>query len=215
MHPTALPQSFSARTRLHGWRLFGLLAALVLLATAVTLALQPHGVEGLRSAIRVTARLSFVLFLASFLASSLNTLLPGPNSRALLRERRFLGLGFAFSHLVHGVLIISYAQLFPETFWAGRSVTANLPGSLGYLCILLLTLTSFPAAIKWLGARTWKALHSSGSWVIVGVFCLSFFKRVPLGWGYALAFAVVVSAIVLKLVAKLAQRQRRLAARHA
>ena len=91
---------------LHGWRLFSLLSALVLLATALALWSQPQWVEALRSAIRVTARTSFALFLATFLASSLMALLPSGFTRGLLRERRFLGLAFAFSHAVHAVLII-------------------------------------------------------------------------------------------------------------
>lgn len=127
----------------HGWRLFAVLAVAVLCMTALVLALQAQPVEGLRSAIRATARSSFALFLAAFLASSLATLVPGPGTRALLRERRYLGLAFAFSHAVHALLILAYWKLFPETFWSGRSVAANIPGSIGYLFILLLTLTSF------------------------------------------------------------------------
>ncbi|SDL11658.1 hypothetical protein SAMN05216189_10722 [Pseudomonas delhiensis] len=203
MTPTAPTAS------LHGWRLFTALAVAVLAVTALCLLWQPQLVEALRSAIRATARTSFALFLATFLASALATLVPSPGSRALLRERRFLGLAFAFSHLVHGVLIIAYVKLFPETFWAGRTAAANIPGSVGYLFILALALTSFPAAVKALGARTWKLLHGTGTWVIAGIFCLSFFKRIPMGPWYVLGFALIFSAIVLKLTAKLATRQRR------
>lgn len=47
----------------HGWRLFAVLAVAVLCMTALVLALQAQPVEGLRSAIRATARSSFALFL--------------------------------------------------------------------------------------------------------------------------------------------------------
>ncbi|MFS6793761.1 hypothetical protein ABMY87_29190 [Pseudomonas aeruginosa] len=202
----AVPTSQSAW---HGWRLFAVLAVAVLCMTALVLALQAQPVEGLRSAIRATARSSFALFLAAFLASSLATLVPGPGTRALLRERRYLGLAFAFSHAVHALLILAYWKLFPETFWSGRSVAANIPGSIGYLFILLLTLTSFRTPARLLGPRAWKALHSTGTWVLAGIFCLSFFKRIPMGGWYVLAFATIFSAIVLKLTAKLAVRLRR------
>lgn len=194
---------------LHGWRLFSLLSALVLLATALALWSQPQWVEALRSAIRVTARTSFALFLATFLASSLMALVPSDFTRGLLRERRFLGLAFAFSHAVHAVLIILYVKFFPETFWHGRSAAANIPGSIGYVFILLLTLTSFPYAVRLLGARAWKLLHSTGTWVIAGVFLLSFYKRLPMGSWYPLGFGLIFSAITFKLVAKLAVRLRR------
>ena len=122
---------------------------------------------------------------------------------------RYLGLAFAFSHAVHALLILAYWKLFPETFWSGRSVAANIPGSIGYLFILLLTLTSFRTPARLLGPRAWKALHSTGTWVLAGIFCLSFFKRIPMGGWYVLAFATIFSAIVLKLTAKLAVRLRR------
>ena len=194
-----------------GWKLFAALASLTLLMTAVALLGAASGADSLRSAIRATARSSFALFLLAFLASSAATLLPGSGSRRLLRERRYLGLAFAFSHTVHGLLIYRYAQQFPELFWAGRTVTSSLPGSIGYLFLLLLTLTSFKAPMRLLGGRAWKALHSSGMWVLAGVFCLSFYKRIPMGGWYPLAFALIFSAIAFKLTAKLAQQQRRTA----
>jgi len=195
--------------RLHGWRLFSLLSLLVLIVTALALWSQPQWVEALRSSIRVTARTSFALFLATFLASTLATLVPTDFTRGLLRERRFLGLAFAFSHAVHAVLIILYVKLFPETFWHGRSAAANIPGSIGYVFITLLAITSFPYAVKLLGARMWKGLHSTGTWVIAGVFLLSFYKRLPMGSWYPLGFGLIFSAIAFKLVSKLAVRLRR------
>ncbi len=194
---------------LKGWRLFFLLSLLVLIVTSLALWAQPQWLEALRSAIRTTARTSFVLFLATFLASSLAVLVPSSFTRRLLSERRFLGLAFAFSHAVHAVLIVLYVKFFPETFWHGRSAAANIPGSIGYVFIILLTITSFPAAMKMLGARLWKGLHSTGSWVIAGVFFLSFYKRIPLGSWYPLGFALIFCAIAFKLIAKLAVRMRR------
>lgn len=194
---------------LQGWRLFNALSLLVLAITALCLLWQPQLVNGLQSAIRATARMSFLLFLATFLASSLASLVPSPATRALLRERRFLGLSFAFSHAVHAMALLVYWKLYPEAFWEGRSVLGNLPGSLGYLFIVLLALTSFPAAVKRLGARNWKALHATGTWVLAAIFVLSFYKRIPMSPGYLLGFAVMFSAIVLKLTAKLAGRVRR------
>ena len=68
-----------------GWKLFAALAGLTLAMTAIVLASQPDP-DGLRSAIRATARSSFALFLLAFLASSLVTLLPGTSSRRILQE---------------------------------------------------------------------------------------------------------------------------------
>ena len=194
---------------LRGWTLFSLLSLTVLLFATSTMLWHSELVEALRSAIRVTARTSFTLFLLTFLASSLATLVPTGRTKALLRERRFLGLSFAFSHLVHGILILIYANMFPETFWNGRTAAANIPGSVGYLFILLLAVTSFPVMVRLLGFSAWKLLHSTGSWVIAALFCYSFYKRIPLHPWYLIAFSIMVSAIVLKLTAKVAVRARK------
>lgn len=79
------------------WQLFGLLAVLIAVMSATAIAVQPDLVEGVRSAIRATARSSFVLFLIAFTASAFAVLVPSPLSKALVRERRFIGLAFAFS----------------------------------------------------------------------------------------------------------------------
>ena len=194
---------------LRGWTLFALLSLAVLLFATSTMLWHTELVDALRSAIRVTARTSFVLFLLTFLASSLVILLPNQSTKALLRERRFLGLSFAFSHLVHGILILIYAQMFPETFWNGRTAAANIPGSVGYLFILLLAATSFPVMVRLLGSSAWKLLHSTGSWVIAALFCYSFYKRIPMHPWYLIAFSIMVSAIALKLTAKLVVRARK------
>lgn len=91
---TFFPESCyeSPITSYEGRSLFGLLCLLILVMTALILALNPDVVEGLRSAIRATARTSFALFLAAFTASAFAVLVPSPFSRTLVRERRFIGL---------------------------------------------------------------------------------------------------------------------------
>ncbi len=76
---------------LRSWQLFSLIAALVMAMSATAIAIQPDLIDGLRSAIRATARSSFVLFLIAFTASAFAVLVPSPLSKALVRERRFIG----------------------------------------------------------------------------------------------------------------------------
>lgn len=194
--------------RYEGWSLFSLLCLLILVMSALILALNSDLVEGLRSAIRATARTSFALFLAAFTASAFAVLIPSPFSKALVRERRFIGLAFAFSHLLHAVLIYKYGQLNTE-FWPGRSTITNIPGTLGYLFILFMTLTSFKTTTRLIGRKAWKALHVSGMWVLAAVFTYSNFKRIPLSAWYVLPFGIMFSAVAIRLVGKLAQKNRR------
>lgn len=198
--------------RLQGWPLFFLLAVLVSLMSAALLAAHADPVAGVRAVIRATARSSFVLFLSVFVASSLVSLVPNELTRALLRERRYLGLAFAFSHLVHAIAIVRLGQLDPS-FWPGRSALTNLPGSLGYIFIVLLSATSFHVLAKRMSAQAWKRLHTAGVWVIASIFALSYFKRIPINALYALPFALLCAAAAVRAVGKWAQADKRRLAR--
>jgi len=191
-----------------GWPLLGLIAIAVLAMTGLSIASQADLVAGVHSAVRATARSSFALFLLAFTASAVATLLPGPNSAALLRERRYIGLGFAFSHLVHAVVIYAYGRLAPE-FWPSRTGLANVPGSIGYLFLLAMTVTSFKPVARRMSARAWKRLHTTGMWVLAAVFALSYFKRIAMNPAYALPFALLVAAIAVRVIGKLALSQKR------
>lgn len=201
------PNSFPGQ-RYKGWQLFGVSAVLILMMSGLAVALQPDLVEGLLSAIRATARSSFVLFLAAFTASAFAVLIPSPLTKALVRERRYIGLAFAFSHVVHAVLIYLYGQLHPD-FWPARSVMDNIPGTLAYLFILLMAITSFNGPAKLIGPKAWKSLHTIGMWIIVGVFAYANFKRIPMNIWYLLPFGIICAAVAIRLVGKLAQANKR------
>ncbi|WP_394541047.1 ferric reductase-like transmembrane domain-containing protein [Lysobacter enzymogenes] len=207
----------ASRPTFSGWPLLGLIAVAVLAMTGLTIAAQADLVEGVHSAVRATARSSFALFLLVFTASAFAVLLPGPASAALLRERRYLGLGFAFSHLVHAIVIYAYGRLAPE-FWPSRTGLANVPGTLGYLFLLAMTITSFKPVARRMSATAWKRLHTAGMWVLAAVFALSYFKRIAMSPAYALPFALLVAAVAIRVLGKLAQagkRRRRAAAQTA
>lgn len=200
--------------RPQGWQLFGLIAVLVVAMSISAVAVQPDLVEGLRSAIRATARSSFALFLIAFTASAFAVLVPSSLSKALVRERRFIGLAFAFSHLVHAVLIYKYGQLNSE-FWPARTVANNIPGGTAYVLILLMAVTSFKGPARLLGPKAWKALHVTGMWVIAAVFALSNFKRIPMSDWYVLPFGLTCAAVAIRLVGKLALANKRRQTRQA
>jgi DMSO/TMAO reductase YedYZ heme-binding membrane subunit len=201
---TATPPAF----RYQGWSLFSLLAALVLLMTVMVLIINPDLTEGVRSAIRATARSSFALFLLAFTASAFAVLVPSPLSKSLVRERRFIGLAFAFSHLIHAVLIYWYGQLNTE-FWPGRTALGNVPGTVGYVFVLLLALTSFKSTTRLIGATAWKRLHTVGMWVLAAIFAYSNFKRIPMSDWYVLPFGLICAATAIRLMGKLAQANKR------
>ncbi|EFG9153081.1 hypothetical protein BL864_005536, partial [Escherichia coli] len=107
------------RTRtgpLEGWRLLGLLAGALMAMAVAIWAVGGLDVEATRLVIRATARSSLLLFLLAFVASSAVQLWPGEATRWLLRNRRYFGLAFAFSHGIHAVAIIALAAMDQSLF---------------------------------------------------------------------------------------------------
>jgi hypothetical protein len=130
------------------------------------------------SGIRVTARFSLFLFLATFVASPLSYFLKGKITKLLLKNRSELGISFAISHLFHLAFILSFAALDMPKLMDGRNILILSFGVVTYIFIISMMLTSFPKYRKTLSQSSWKKLHTIGSWFIFVVFANSYIGRV-------------------------------------
>ena len=188
---------------MESWRLLLLLMVTLTAMTGVLLALVPDLVEGVRMVIRATARTSLVLFLLAFTASAVARLWPDARfSQWQRRNRRYFGLSFAYSHLIHAIAIVAFARLAPEIFWADRTPASNIPGQLGYLFIALMALTSFDATARFVGPRLWAFIHGFGIWIVWIDFVLAFGKRIPISTVYAVPVLLLLAALCLRLYAR-------------
>ncbi|SMC91321.1 hypothetical protein [Novosphingobium sp. B1] len=177
--------------------------ALSLMALGSGLAAGTTDQQGWHLAARWTARASFPIFLLTYLASSLVRLQPAPWSRAIARDRRWWGLGFAASHTVHLVALIMALSLDPEP----RTPASLIPGGTAYVFILAMALTSSSAAMRALG-RNWKRLHSAGIHVIWLIFALAYAKRIPAPETRAIGLTMTMLALTALLLRMLARRRR-------
>jgi methionine sulfoxide reductase heme-binding subunit len=184
------------------WKLFGVLTVIVSLVALIASALAPDRVQSLQYAIRATARTSFVLFLAAFTAASFVKFFPSAPARALVRERRYIGLSFAASHFLHAIALVIYIRTAPEAFWVGRTPATNIPGSIGYVMILLLTITSFATPARLVGPDNWKRLHVVGVWILAIIFAASFLTRVHQHGAYLVPGLVMIAAMLLRVAAR-------------
>ncbi|MGF1541252.1 MAG: hypothetical protein ACFCU5_12505 [Pleurocapsa sp.] len=169
----------------------------IIIATIFALILFANGINeaGYRIAIRFTARSSCILFLLAFCASSLRKFSSTPLTNWLLRNRRYLGLSMAISHGFHALAIAGVAILTSENM-----VRDNYGANLGYMFIILMTITSFkrPAAI--LGRRNWQTLHTVGIYYLWLSFMVAFSERlVESGLFYTPWVLVLISALILRL----------------
>ena len=180
-------------------------AALVAIAiSAVSIVGAGVSDDGLRGAIRATARESLLLFLVTFVASSVNALSRSRGGKWMLRNRKFLGNAFAASHTTHGGLVVGLVALDPARFLEHTSAAGLYGGLFGYVVLTAMVITSFDGPTRRLGRRRWRVLHKGGMYVFFGIFFVTYLP-------VALTGSLVGIAAVLGLLGALGLR---IAARH-
>src|SRR5258707_12153489 len=99
-----------------GWRLFAVLS-LTLVALSIWIAgMRQFEVDGVRMAIRFTARTSLLFFCLAFSAPALALLGPNAWTRSQRPNRRYLAVTFAPSHGIHAVAIACFAVMDPAGY---------------------------------------------------------------------------------------------------
>lgn len=193
---------------LAGWPIVGWSALIVAGLSTAALVTAGDGEAGWRAVIRLTARTSFVLFTAAFVASSLRALWPAPSTRWLLANRRYVGVSFAASHAVHLLAIVALTRVTPDF----RPDPATLVGGgLAYVFLAAMTATSFDRTAAWLGPRRWRLLHKSGMYYCWFIFFISYVPRALLASTRAdpALYAPFVAALLGSLVLRAAARRPR------
>jgi DMSO/TMAO reductase YedYZ heme-binding membrane subunit len=186
--------------RLNSWSLFW---ALALAASVANLLGLPeadfHSGRGMAPIILRSVRCALPLFLVAFTASSLATLWPSAGTRWLLANRRYIGLAFASGMAWH----LSFVAYTIWTFGNPLNAKATALDVIGFVFLLLLTLTSFRSFARHLSRVNWRRLHKTGVYVIWLVATAIYFHGVREGWGvfYRVAFAVLLAAWVLRAAA--------------
>jgi DMSO/TMAO reductase YedYZ heme-binding membrane subunit len=195
---------------LEGWSLVGWCSLALVLGLAALLAATGTDEAGVRAGVRATARSSVLIFRRACAAASLARLWRSPARAWLLRNRRQIGVSFAVSHALHGAFLIWFALGWPDTFRDTVSTSTLVFGSLGYVFVAAMTATSFDRSAAWLGRRRWKLLHTTGIWILWGIFFATFVPaalRLPSRIPFALA---LVAALFLRIAANLRDGPRKL-----
>lgn len=200
------------RSLLNGWPLLGLLSAGLVVMTLAVVAAHQFDVDGVRMAIRATARTSFVLFTLAFSASALLALWPGAWTRWQRRNRRQLGLAFAVSHALHALAILAFARLDPVQFMAQTNPVTWVTGGIAYLFIAAMAATSFDRTAAWVGPLAWRVLHGVGGYYLLISFMFSNGKRIGISPFYGVPVAILAVVLLLRLLARRRQASLRPAA---
>jgi sulfoxide reductase heme-binding subunit YedZ len=163
------------RLRLQGWPLFWVLAA-ALLAVELRLVtvLNWSSADDIRWLMGMNWRLAAPYFLLTFTASPLQRLFPSRTTRWLLANRRYFGLAFAVGALCQLVPISTLALRFPPALSDIHSASSQFGEDVIYLTLVLMTVTSFRAASRYLSLATWRRLHSAGIYLLGGLYGVSY-----------------------------------------
>jgi sulfoxide reductase heme-binding subunit YedZ len=183
-----------------GWKLTAALTVALLAMTAVIFASDGVTEEAVRVLIRATARTSLALFTLTFVTSSLHQIWRSSTTRFLRKNRRYVGLAFTSSHVIHLAAILSLARWFPQPFVSDVPSSTVIFGSLGYVVLAVMTLTSTNQAQKALGKR-WQQLHRWGSYYLWIVFAVSYWPRAFADPTYVTYALVVAASPLIRLAA--------------
>jgi methionine sulfoxide reductase heme-binding subunit len=139
------------------WRLVGLTALFVGLILVVIVLMQGVDESAMRMMIRFTGRISLILFLCAFAASSLRKVWSSSVSIWLIKNRRYLGLSMAVSHTYHAFALFGLWYV-----TAGTAPAFDPLGMIGYILLFAMTITSFQRPAEYIGKRNWHILHTTG-----------------------------------------------------
>jgi hypothetical protein len=186
------------------WMSLAALAAAML--AAAVLAKLGHDRNGIEAALRLTARLGFLLFWLSYVAGPMVTLF-GEGWRPLTRHARVLGMSFA------GVLTV-HLTLVAWICWIGAAppLQTFVIFGIGAVCAYVLLASSFNMVRRAMGPEIWRRVQSVGASYILFAFAFDFFRPQPLKplaflVGYLPFDVLVALAVALRLLAWRKRRQ--------
>ena len=149
---------------LNGWRLFWLVSIpmsvfMVLASLQADFSTGP----GISHMIGYSVRWAVPLIFIVTATSALQVLFPGPIPMWLLRNRKFIGLMFAVAMAWQGLFIYLMSTVYRDYYFAEVYLLRDeLEGSVGYIFLAFMVITSFQFGRKFLNPQQWKFLHRSG-----------------------------------------------------
>lgn len=158
--------------------------------------------ESTRMAIAWSAKISFVLFCMAFAASAAHKRIKNSFSFWWLMNRKYFGISFAISHLIHLVFLVVLQQVFHPVF-DQADITSLMAGGMVYVFLILMLLTSFETFSKYLSRKNWKLLHTIGGYWIWVIFMSTYVKKVQnVGVEFLPFVLILILVLVIRLLPK-------------
>ena len=145
------------------WRLFWLIAIPMSLAIIIELmgADMSTG-PGVSSMIGFSVRFAVPFIFLVVAASSVQILFPGPFPMWWLRNRKYIGMCFAVAMAWQGTFIFIMSNFFRDHYYDKVYLLRDeLEGTIGYIFLCAMVVTSFDFGRKLLSSKQWNLLHKS------------------------------------------------------
>ncbi len=146
------------------WGLFWLISVPMSAVIAVEMMASDLSIgAGVSHMISFSVRFAVPFIFLVVAASSVQILFPGPFSMWWLRNRKYFGLCFAVAMAWQGSFIFIMSYFFRDYYYADVYLLRDeLEGSVGYIFLPAMVLTSFHFGRKYLSREQWTLLHKTG-----------------------------------------------------
>ena len=158
------PKSLLKNKALNKWNLFWLISGPISIFMIINLlAVDASTGAGISEMIQFSVRSAVPFVYLVIATSSVQILFPGPFSRWLMRNRKYIGLCFAVAMAWQALFIFIMSYFFHEYYYSDVYYFRDeIEGSIGYIFLPAMVLTSFNFGSKLLTPKQWKLLHTSG-----------------------------------------------------
>jgi len=169
-----MPDQVAAKAPLVSGRRIVFLCLLTIGAITIVVLQTRSVVESAHQFLRLTGRLALALFIASFGASTFNRIFKTNWARFLLTNRRYLGVSTAITLWLHFSVILMLIGF--ESGWKDTNAPFLIlaPGTVTFILIGLMGLTSNNIAQQRLGRTNWKRLHLAGGYAALFAFIFEY-----------------------------------------
>ncbi len=194
------------KSNLKNWKV--LFSTMLAIGAVVLTTLERNGTNEATASLmlRLTARISFLIYMLVFVSRPLRQLLKSPLTGKMLKNRRYFGIALAGSHTVHLILIIWFFVFISDS---GPPLRVVLFGGIGYLLLYLMLITSFDKPAAAIGSSAWRRLHKTGLYWVGAVFAVTFvpkFLAQPDNLTYLISALLILSALSIRVVAFLRRK---------
>ncbi len=145
------------------WRLYWLIAIPMSIVMVIAMmGVDLSNVSGVRSMIQLSVRWAVPFIFLVVAAPAVQTLFPGPFPMWLLRNSKYIGFCFATAMAWQGLFIFMMSNFFRDYYFEEVFLFRDeLEGSIGYIFLTVMVVTSFNFGRKHLTPKQWKLIHRS------------------------------------------------------